>query len=581
MRAFAQKREVIGLILAVILDLGLAPDSLLADGKDSSNPPTKAEAAKPAPGKIVAPAPGLTEREQWLLERVEQLEKRVAELESKGTPSTSPAIAAARISQPAPTNSSDSSAEAAVAAALTTAEAVSNFMPRPGAVASVSMQATEKGKGGAAKPPATEPFAFADWTWLTGNPRTKDTPYDTKFFTPEFRVDANYVYDFNHPKDDTIGGSSEIFRSNEVHVTDIGVGGDFHYNNVRGRILSQIGLYSQTTARNDASPARGQWNLADAYRYVSEAYGGYHFNVLHGINVDAGIFLSYIGLFSYYQFDNWPYQPSYVSSNTPWFFNGLRVQIYPTEKLKIEPWFINGWQSYGRFNNRPGLGVQIAWRPNGKVAIVANQYGLGQDTLATPGRTRLHTDDSIEVKYYDNPETFFDKAAFSVTLDAGCETGGGVSCYGNRKGGPKQSFLGFMVYDRLWFHNDLFGLTIGGGRINNPGRYLVLLPPINGATAASGTPYFTENPGDPFKAWDISGTYDYMPSQYITFRWEFNHRAANVPYFSGPGGITPTSCPTAPTLLNICGSPGSVVPGFTPDLRKIENRGTLAILVKF
>jgi len=415
---------------------------------------------------------------------------------------------------------------------------------------------------------------------MTGNPRTKDIPYDTKFFTPEFRVDANYVYDFNYPKDDTIGGSSEVFRSNEVHVTDIGVGGDFHYNNVRGRILSQIGLYSQTTARNDASPARGQWSLADAYRYVSEAYGGYHFHVLHGVNVDAGIFLSYIGLLSYYQFDNWAYQPPYVSSNTPWFFNGLRVQIYPTEKLKIEPWFINGWQSYGRFNNRPGLGVQIAWRPNGKVAIVANQYGLGEDTLATPGRMRLHTDDSIEVKYYDNPEKFFDKAAFSVTLDAGCETGGGVSCYGNRKGGPKQSFLGFMVYDRLWFHKDLYGLT-SGGRINNPGRYLVLFPPINGATAASGTPYFTENPGDPFKAWDVSGTFDYMPSQYITFRWEFNHRAANVPYFSGPGGVTPTSCPTAPTVLNICGSPGAMVPGFTPDLRKTEDRGTLAILVKF
>ena len=30
-----------------------------------------------------------------------------------------------------------------------------------------------------------------------------------------------------------------------------------------------------------------------------------------------------------------------------------------------------------------------------------------------------------------------------------------------------------------------------------------------------------------------------MPSQYITFRWEYNHRAANVPYFSGSGGVTP------------------------------------------
>jgi hypothetical protein len=418
-----------------------------------------------------------------------------------------------------------------------------------------------------------EPFAFADFTWLTGNPRTKHIPLDTPFFTPEIRADVDYIYDFRHPQDDTISGSSEVFRASEVQITQFGVGGDFHYDNVRARFMTQYGLYSQTTPRNDASPARGQWNLADAYRFVSEAYGGYHFNVMHGVNVDAGIFMSYVGLFSYYNFDNWAYQPSYVSSNTPWFFNGVRVQIYPTAKLKIEPWFVNGWQSYGRFNNRPGLGLQVLYRPNGKVSIVGNQYGLGRDALGVTGRTRYHSDDSIQYKYYDNPNRFFDKAASSFTIDVGCESGGGVSCFGNTKGGPKQSFLGLMEYDRFWFHKDLYAITLGGGVINNPGRYLVLLPPINGATASSGTPYFTENPGDIYKAWDASTTFDYMPSEYITWRLEYNHRAANVPYFSGPGGVTPPGGNT--------GAPGSFVSGWTPDLRKSENRLNFAVLVKF
>ncbi len=421
--------------------------------------------------------------------------------------------------------------------------------------------------------PHSEPFAFANFTWLTGNPRTVDTPYATKFFSPEIRSDANYTYDFRHPKDDTISGSSEIFRANEVQLTQFGVGGDFHYDNVRARLMTQFGLYSETTPRNDASPARGQWNLADAYRYVSEAYGGYHFNVQHGINVDAGIFMSYVGLFSYYQFDNWAYQPSYVSSNTPWFFNGVRVQWFPTAKLKIEPWFINGWQSYGRFNNRPGLGGEILWRPNGNWSIVGNQYGYGEDALGIPSRTRYHTDDSVQYKYYQSTKSFISMAAATLTGDAGCESGGGVSCFGDTKNGPKQSFLGFMAYNRLWFDRDRYALTIGGGKINNPGRYLVLLPPINGATAASGTPYFTENPGDPFKAWDVSVTTDYMPSQYFTYRLEYNHRAANVPYFSGPGGVTPPGGNT--------GAPGSVVPGWSPDLRNSENRITGALLVKF
>jgi hypothetical protein len=434
------------------------------------------------------------------------------------------------------------------------------------------------------KPAKAEPFAFADWSWLNGNPRTKEAAFDSKFFTPEIRADVDYTYDFNHPADDSIGGSSEIFRSNEVGITQLGVGGDFHYDHVRARLMTQFGMYSETTPRNDSSYSRGQWNLADAYRYVSEAYGGYHFDALHGINVDAGIFMSYVGLFSYYNFDNWAYQPSYVSSNTPWFFTGMRIQVFPTEKLKIEPWIINGWQSYARFNGRLGLGGQVLYRPNSWISMLSNDYGVGADALGIPNRTRYHTDDSIEVKYFDHPEKFLDKMAFTLTGDAGCESGGGVNCTGNRRNAQgqivafKQSFLGFMAYNRWWFKKDRYAFTLGGGKINNPGRYLVLLPPIDGATATSGTPYFTENPGDPFKAWDISGTYDYMPSQYITFRWEFNHRRANVPYWTGPGGITPpggnNGNPGSPVIL----SNGTT---WLPDLRKTEDRATMAILVKF
>ncbi len=303
---------------------------------------------------------------------------------------------------------------------------------------------------------------------------------------------------------------------------------------------------------------------------MSEAYGGYHFDVLYGINVDAGIFMSYVGLFSYYQFDNWAYQPSYVSSNTPWFFNGIRVQIFLSDKLKIEPWIVNGWQSYGKFNSAPGLGLQILWRPTGSFAFIGNQY-WGTDTLGVPDRFRIHTDDSIQVKYLENQASFLSMAAFTFTIDAGCEWGGGVSCFGSSTA-PAQYFLGAMAYNRLWFHHNLFALTFGIGGILNPGRYLVLLPPINGATAVSGTPFFPESPGTDFKAWDTSLTFDWMPVQFVTFRVEYVHRGANVNYFSGSGGITPPGGNSGP--------PGSDVPGFTPDLRHFENRVTAALLVK-
>ncbi|MGP8143775.1 MAG: outer membrane beta-barrel protein, partial [Terriglobales bacterium] len=154
------------------------------------------------------------------------------------------------------------------------------------------------------KPAPTEPFAYADWTWLNGTARNKDAVWDSKFFTPEIRFDTDFVSSMNHPKDDSLGGSTEIFRSNEIQVEQISVGGDFHWQNVRGRILTMGGMFATTTPRNDGSVGRGQWDLTGAYKYFSEAYGGYHINVNHGLNVDAGIFVSYIGLFSYYNFDN-------------------------------------------------------------------------------------------------------------------------------------------------------------------------------------------------------------------------------------------------------------------------------------
>ncbi len=417
---------------------------------------------------------------------------------------------------------------------------------------------------------AKAPFAFADFTWLQGTPRQTSSVLDSKYFTGEFRLDASYIGDFNHPSDHTLVGTSESGRTGEVQVQQLGFGGDFHAGNARGRFMTQFGMYSTMTPRNDASPSRGQWDLADAYRYISEAYGGYHWNTWNGINLDAGIFMSYVGLFSYYNYDNWAYQPSYVSSNTPWFFNGLRLQTFPSDKLKVELWLINGWQSYGMFNESPGFGTQILWRPNGTVSVLSNNY-YGYDWLGLAGRARVHTDNSLQLKYLDSPGGFPDKAAFSLTVDAGCENGAGVSCTGTKLG-PKQDFLGFMVYNRFWFAKDLYGLTIGGGAITNPGRYLVLMPPINGATAASGTPYFTENPGDQFSAWDASLTFDYMPDQFVTFRAEFDHRHASVPYFAGPGGVTPPGGNT--------GAPGSTVAGWSPDLRNTENRINCAILVK-
>ncbi|MDP9013648.1 MAG: outer membrane beta-barrel protein [Pseudomonadota bacterium] len=473
---------------------------------------------------------------------------------------------------------------------------------------------------------AVTPFAnVGDIGWLNGNSREKSPIFDTKFFTPEIRLDVNYLQSLNHPIDHTVVGSTEVFRSSEFQIEQVSFGGDFHWNNVRARFLSMYGMFATTTPRNDASGQVGQWQLQDAYRYFSEANAGYHFDVNHGLNIDAGVFVSYIGLFSYYNFDNWTYQPSYVSSNTPWFFNGLRVQWFPTQNLKIEPWLINGWQSYAKFNRHPGFGGQILWMPNNNVKLVFNSYGVGQDNLpcqannnvgagtmdvncqpqnggnasAAAGSyvgagppvnyanvTRVHEDDSLLVKYYDAKGlggNGVSKMAFSLTWDWGCEYGGGVHC---THGPNKEEFLGVMLYDRTWFHNDLYAVTVGGGFMNNPGRYLALTPPINGATAASGSPYFTQQPGQKLYQWDAQVNLQYMPNDWITWWAETTFRHSSVPYWSGPGGITPPGGNNGLPASCVGGGADSATGNCSagdwfPDLRSREVIWGVGLMVKF
>src|SRR5690242_14121968 len=176
MRIFKLKR-LVSLTLVAVSCGSAVPFVAFADDSKGEPPAKRAAAAK-----IEAPAP-LTERERWLLDRVEQLEKRVTELEAKTNP---PALAAASapVPQPAAENAENPPASGAPGAEpAPAAPASTNAIAASSVVASLGTQATEKGKSGAAKPAAAEPFAFADFTWLNGNARTKEVPLDTKFFT--------------------------------------------------------------------------------------------------------------------------------------------------------------------------------------------------------------------------------------------------------------------------------------------------------------------------------------------------------------------------------------------------------------
>ncbi len=407
-----------------------------------------------------------------------------------------------------------------------------------------------------------------DYSWINGNDRRDSSVLKNQFITWDIMLDVNYNYSFNNPIDNTVVGSTALARHNEVQLSYVGIGAELNYKRTRAKIKTQFGTRSTVVPRNDFSTSRGQYQLQNVYRYLSEAYAGYHWNKWKGINFDIGLFMSYVGLFSYYNAENWSYQPSFTSDNTPWFFNGARLQVFPTDKLKIELWLINGWQSYAKYNSMPGLGLQLLWRPTDKMQLLTNNY-FGTDAAGIPQRKRFHTDNSFLLRYYHRPSSKgISRMAFSITTDLGFETGGGVRAFTTKNGEPAQYFFSAMAYNRTWFNKNKFAWTVGGGLMNNPGRYLVLLP--TGEAGPDGKYPFTANPGDQFLGWDCSTNFDWMPTDNLTWRIELVHREASVPYFAGRGGVT---SPTGYTTNNLPA-------GWRPDLVKSETRLILAALFR-
>lgn len=425
------------------------------------------------------------------------------------------------------------------------------------------------------------PFEGLETQWMNGSDRRDSSVWkDNNYFIPSIFIDVNYNYSFNKPIDNTIIGSTAVARHNEIQLAALHFGGDFNYQNIHARVMTQFGTRSTVVPRNDVSIYKGQYELANVYRYLSEANAGIHFDKMYGINIDAGLFMSYIGLNSFYQAENWIYQASFTSDNTPWFFNGIRTQLFVTKHLKIEPWIVNGWQSYGKFNSMPGVGGNITYFPSSSFKLITNNY-FGKDAAGIPGRKRFHSDNSLLYRYLNSPKSSkISQMALSATFDFGSEHGGGVNGFkkSDSTHGPSQFFISGMLYQRIWFNQNKYAITFGGGWMDNPGRYLVLYPtgqasplpdPLD-PTKTQGKYPFSANPGDLFKGWDCLINFDYLLNQSMTLRAEIVHRHSSVPYFAGHGGVTSQSGYTYTPLD----------PSWRPDLVHNENRLMLVMLFR-
>ncbi|MGC4039584.1 MAG: outer membrane beta-barrel protein [Flavobacterium sp.] len=314
------------------------------------------------------------------------------------------------------------------------------------------------------------PFDGFDLTWINGQNRQKDFPLTLKnqgetILTGVAYLDTYYNYNFANPTDNTQTISSTIGRHNEFTVNLASIGIEANYKNAIGRLWLQYGQMGSIIQDLDGSVNHGRNTSINNLKYIREAAAGYHFDVLYGLNIEMGIFMSYIGLESYVTQENWSYQRSMVCDFTPFYFSGARVQLYPSAKFKTELWLLNGWQSYNSFSNGLGIGSSNYYRPNENLQLVANFY-YGKDTQNPDAlgnqsnRRRFHHDNSIVARYYNNPRgKGISQAAFSINSHYGFQSNNEAN---DRVKASENFMIGTSVANRIWFNKNRLALTQRG-----------------------------------------------------------------------------------------------------------------------
>jgi hypothetical protein len=161
-------------------------------------------------------------------------------------------------------------------------------------------------------------------------------------------------------------------------------------------------------------------------------------------------------------------------------------------------------------------------------------------------------------RYYKNNESKgISPAAVSINSHYGFQTGGGIKAKDNY-------MMGTSIANRIWFNKNKLALTLRGDILTNPGLYLAFSP--SPVAPNDFTDAIAADPKQKLNLQQFTSTFDIMPNDHFTLRFEYGYRHSNVPYFAGKDGTTSPD-----------GWADTPVGSWRPDLRKDESRVTMAV----
>ena len=249
-------------------------------------------------------------------------------------------------------------------------------------------------------------------------------------------VGVYYGYDFNNPAGLTRPGFiySENLH-NQIAVNIALLGARYTSERLRGTFAIQTGTYPD--ANYAAEPA--------IFKNIYEAWGGV--KVAKYLWLDAGIFLSHIGLEGPISRDDLTLTRSIMADNSPYYEAGAKLTYDRGQKWLFSAMVLNGWQVIRDRNQNEAFGTQIQFRPSSKWLLNSSTFvGEGYNQPDSVGRQMRYFHD-FYVTYDPSPKWKL-AAAFDAGIQARARNAGG---YDNWQGGS------LILRRRLWARAGLVG----------------------------------------------------------------------------------------------------------------------------
>ncbi len=308
-------------------------------------------------------------------------------------------------------------------------------------------------------------------------------------------IDAYYAYDFGRPPGRDRSFVTQAVRANEFNLNLAHLAVALDRSNVRARLALQAGTSVQTNYA--AEPRTGVISGSELARHIEEATLGVR--AAHGVWIDAGIYLSYIGWEGWVSATNPTYTRSLVAEFSPYYQSGARITWTASKQVTIQGHLMNGWQNVSENNDAKAMGVRVDYSPSDRLTLVYANFVGNEQPAGTPAKTR-----------------FFQQGMAKGT--AGRLGWQSQFDYGREgRGGTTRDWYGWAAIGR-WSFDPATALALRIERYSDPGQVIVVTGRADGLVA------FGESVGA-----------DRILSGGVLWRTEARRIRATAPWFAEDG----------------------------------------------